>query len=139
MKNCFNIQIWFAFQAALMGEIPNAISISGSSLVMLSVVAFALEEVILGWIQKLKEYKQYCFDCLEKLLEEKIFMILINYLIYFIFNKCLLISTFFVQICKSIATPAKTHFDDFALVFKLNVQMYVGPIMKQISSSRKVK
>lgn len=40
-----------------MGEIPNAISISGSSLVMLSVVAFALEEVILGWIQKLKEYK----------------------------------------------------------------------------------
>jgi len=47
----------YVAQAALMGEIPNAISISGSSLVMLSVVAFALEEVILGWIQKLKEYK----------------------------------------------------------------------------------
>ena len=33
-----------------MGEIPNIISISGSSLVMFSVVAFALEEIVLGKI-----------------------------------------------------------------------------------------
>jgi len=37
-------------QAVVMGEIPNIISISGSSLVMFSVVAFALEEIVLGKI-----------------------------------------------------------------------------------------
>ena len=35
-----------------MSEIPNPISISGSSLVMFSVVAFALEEMILGWFRR---------------------------------------------------------------------------------------
>ena len=35
-----------------MGEIPNALSITGSSFVMLSVVAFALEEMIFGWFQR---------------------------------------------------------------------------------------
>ena len=35
-----------------MSEIPNSISISGSSLVMFSVVAFALEEMILGWFRR---------------------------------------------------------------------------------------
>lgn len=32
-------------------------------------------------------------------------------------------------ICNSRATPASTHFDGLARVFKLNVHMYVGPKM----------
>ena len=32
-----------------MGETPNSLSITGSGLVMVSVVAFALEEILGGW------------------------------------------------------------------------------------------
>ena len=36
-----------------------------------------------------------------------------------------------VYIWSKSATPAKTHFDDFSLVFKLKVQIYVGPEKKR--------
>ena len=32
-----------------MGQIPNSLSMTGSSLVMVSVVSFALEEILAGW------------------------------------------------------------------------------------------
>ena len=43
---------------------------------------------------------------------------------------------FTYHICSNIATPAKTHLDGFALVFKLNVQMYVGPVKKIVTTLR---
>ena len=42
-------------QALVMGEIPNSISITGSTLVMFSVGAFALEDLILDWVSRRRE------------------------------------------------------------------------------------
>ena len=35
-----------------------------------------------------------------------------------------------IHICSNRATPARTHFEDFSFVFKLNAQTYVGPVKK---------
>ena len=39
----------YTVQALVMGQVPNSLSITGSGLVMVSVVSFALEEVLAGW------------------------------------------------------------------------------------------
>ena len=39
----------YTVQALVMGQIPNSLSITGSGLVMVSVVSFALEEILAGW------------------------------------------------------------------------------------------
>ena len=48
-----------------------------------------------------------------------------TYVCICIYNVCFY--EFEYYICRSIATPARTHLDGFAFVFKLNVHMYVGP------------
>ncbi len=42
-----------------------------------------------------------------------------------------------IYICRSKATPAKTHLAGRSFVFRLNVQMYVGPKKKGFKISCK--